>query len=33
MIKRSRGGKWKSLFKDRIGRLFITTEKDIDMNR
>lgn len=33
MIKRSRGGKWKSLFKDRIGRLFRTTEKDIDMNR
>lgn len=33
MIKRSRGGKWKSLFKDRIGRLFRITEKDIDMNR
>lgn len=33
MVKRSRGGKWKSLFKDRIGRLFRTTEKDVDMNR
>lgn len=33
MIKRSRGGKWKSLFKDRIGRLFRVTEKDVDMNQ
>lgn len=33
MIKRSRGGKWKVLFKDRIGRMFKVTEKDTEMNR
>lgn len=33
LIKRSSGGKWKSLFKDRIGRMFRITEKDVDINQ
>ena len=33
LIKRSSGGKWKSLFKDRVGRMFRITEKDVDINQ
>ena len=33
LVKRSGGGKWKSLFKDRFGRMFRITEKDVDINQ
>lgn len=33
LVKRSGDGKWKSLFKDRFGRMFRITEKDVDINQ
>lgn len=33
LVKRSCSGKWKSLFKDRFGRMFRITEKDVDINQ
>lgn len=33
LVKRSSDGKWKSLFKDRFGRMFRITEKDVDINQ